>query len=124
MLSQTQPEARATVKILTEWNPLIALDLHGFVNPTLIEPTTPPHNTNYEYDLYLKWALNGAYAMEDSLNERLGLPALIPYRDWPDGWDGWGGQYVPMFAMYHGSYGHTLETSRWRRPRSPSPSTG
>jgi hypothetical protein len=111
MLSQTQPEARATVKILTDWNPLITLDLHGFVSPMLIEPTTPPHNTNYEYDLYLKWALNEAYAMEDSLNDRLGLPALIPYRDWDSGWDDWGGQYVPMYAMYHGSYGHTLETS-------------
>ena len=81
MLSQTQPEARATVEILTEWNPLITLDLHGFVNPMLIEPTTPPHNSNYEYDLYLKWALGEAYAMEDELAERLGLPALIPYRD-------------------------------------------
>jgi hypothetical protein len=111
MLSQTQPEARATVGTLTEWNPLVTLDLHGFVNPMLIEPTTPPHNSNYEYDLYLKWALAEAYAMEDSLNDRLGLPALIPYRDWDSGWDDWGGQYVPMFAMYHGSYGHTLETS-------------
>jgi hypothetical protein len=110
MLSQTQPEARATVQILTEWNPLITLDLHGFVNPMLIEPTTPPHNSNYEYDLYLKWALKQAYAMEDSLSQRLGLPALIPYRDLPDGWDDWGGQYVPMYSMYHGSYGHTLET--------------
>ena len=110
MLSQTQPEARATVEIITEWNPLITLDLHGFVNPMLIEPTTPPHNTNYEYDLYLKWALAEAYAMEDSLQDRLGLPALIPYRDLPDGWDDWGGQYVPMYSMYHGSYGHTLET--------------
>jgi hypothetical protein len=110
MLSQTQPEARATVEILTEWNPLITLDLHGFVNPMLIEPTTPPHNTNYEYDLYLKWALAEAYAMEDSLFERLGFPAQIPYRDFPSGWDDWGGQYVPMYAMYHGSYGHTLET--------------
>jgi hypothetical protein len=110
MLSQTQPEARAVVEILTEWNPLITLDLHGFVNPMLIEPTTPPHNTNYEYDLYLQWALGQAYAMEDALSDRLGLPALIPYRDWDAGWDDWGGQYVPMFAMYHGSYGHTLET--------------
>jgi hypothetical protein len=109
-LSQTQPEARATVKILTEWNPLITLDLHGFVNPMLIEPTTPPHNSNYEYDLYLQWALHQAFAMEDSLWQRLELPALIPYRDWDSGWDDWGGQYVPMYAMYHGSYGHTLET--------------
>lgn len=109
-ISQSQPEARATVRILTEWNPMITLDLHGFVNPMLIEPTTPPHNTNYEYDLYLQWALNEAYAMEDELFAQLGLPALIPYRDWSDGWDDWGMQYVPMYAMYHGSYGHTLET--------------
>jgi hypothetical protein len=109
-IAQSQPETRATVKILTEWNPMITLDLHGFVSPMLIEPTTPPHNPNYEYDLYLQWALNQAYAMEDELFAQLGLPALIPYRDWPDGWDDWGAQYVPMYAMYHGSYGHTLET--------------
>ncbi|MEK6196217.1 MAG: M14 family zinc carboxypeptidase, partial [Deltaproteobacteria bacterium] len=109
-MAQTQPETRATVKILTEWNPMITLDLHGFVNPMLIEPTTPPHNPNYEYDLYLQWALNQAFAMEDELLAQTGLPALIPYRDWPDGWDDWGAQYVPMYAMYHGSFGHTLET--------------
>ena len=66
-MSQTQPETKATVKIFTEWNPMITLDLHGFVNPMLIEPTTPPHNPNYEYDLYLQWALNQAFAMEDEL---------------------------------------------------------
>jgi hypothetical protein len=109
-IAQTQSETHATVKILTEWNPMITLDLHGFVTPMLIEPTTPPHNPNYEYDLYLQWALNQAYAMEDELFAQTGLPALIPYRDWPDGWDDWGAQYVPMYAMYHGSYGHTLET--------------
>jgi len=109
-IAQSQSETRATVKILTEWNPMITLDLHGFVTPMLIEPTTPPHNPNYEYDLYLQWALNQAYAMEDELLVQTGLPALIPYRDWEDGWDDWGAQYVPMYAMYHGSYGHTLET--------------
>ncbi len=110
-ISQTQPEARATVGILTEWNPMITLDLHGFVNPMLIEPTTPPHNPNYEYDLYLQWAFNEALAMEAELGAQTGLPAQIPYRDFPSGWDDWGAQYVPMYAMYHGSYGHTLETS-------------
>jgi hypothetical protein len=89
---------------------MITLDLHGFVDPMLIEPTTPPHNPNYEYDLYLQWALNQAFAMEEELFAQTGLPALIPYRDWEDGWDDWGAQYVPMYAMYHGSYGHTLET--------------
>ena len=89
---------------------MITLDLHGFVNPMLIEPTTPPHNANYEYDLYLQWAFNQALAMEAELLAQTGLPALIPYRDWDGGWDDWGAQYVPMYAMYHGSYGHTLET--------------
>lgn len=109
-ISQTQPETKATVKILTEWNPMVTLDLHGFVNPMLIEPTTPPHNPNYEYDLYLQWALNEAYAMRDELFAQTGLSAQIPYIEDPDGWDDWGAQYVPMYAMYHGSYGHTLET--------------
>ena len=36
------------------------LGLHGYVDPMLIEPTTAPHNPNYEYDLYIKWALPGA----------------------------------------------------------------
>lgn len=111
MISQTQPESRITAGIMTEWNPMVTLDLHGFVNPMLIEPTTPPHNTNYEYDLYLKWALDQAFAMEDELMVQTGLPgARIPYRDNADGWDDWGAQYVPMYSMYHGSYGHTLET--------------
>jgi hypothetical protein len=110
-IAQTQPETKATIKVLTEWNPMITLDLHGFINPMLIEPTTPPHNPNYEYDLYLQWALNQAYAMEDELIAQTDeTRALIPYRDWEDGWDDWGAQYVPMYAMYHGSYGHTLET--------------
>ena len=72
-ISQTQPETRATVKILTEWNPMVTLDLHGFVNPMLIEPTTPPHNPNYEYDLYLQWALYEAYAMRDELFAQTGF---------------------------------------------------
>jgi hypothetical protein len=109
-ITQSQPESRATVKILTEWNPMITLDLHGFVDPMLIEPTTPPHNPNYEYDLYLQWAFNQALAMEAELFAQLGYSADIPYRARPDGWDDWGAQYVPMYAMYHGSYGHTLET--------------
>lgn len=110
MISQTQPESRITVELLTEWNPMVTLDLHGFVNPMLIEPTTPPHNPNYEYDLYLQWAFNQALAMEAELMAQTGLPAQIPYRDFAAGWDDWGAQYVPMYSMYHGSYGHTLET--------------
>ncbi|MFO7625467.1 MAG: M14 family zinc carboxypeptidase, partial [Anaerolineales bacterium] len=55
-ITQSQPETRATVQVIKDWNPMVILDLHGFVSPMLIEPCTPPHNPNYEYDLYIKWA--------------------------------------------------------------------
>jgi hypothetical protein len=109
-ITQSQPETLATVKILTEWNPMVTLDLHGFITPMLIEPCTPPHNPNYEYDLYIQWALGEAEAMEAELFAQTGLAAQIPYRDDDLGWDDWPPSYVPMYAMYHGSYGHTLET--------------
>jgi hypothetical protein len=109
-ITQSQPETRATVKVYTEWNPMIVLDLHGFVNPMLIEPCTPPHNPNYEYDLYIKWALAQAEAMEAELFAQTGFLAQIPYRDDPLEWDDWPPTYAPMNAMFHGAYGHTMET--------------
>ena len=109
-ITQSQPETRATVKVFTAWNPMVVLDLHGFVNPMLIEPCTPPHNPNYEYDLYIKWALAQAEAMEAALFAQTGFRAQIPYRDDPLEWDDWPPTYAPMYAMFHGAYGHTLET--------------
>jgi hypothetical protein len=49
--------------------------------------------------------------MEAELGARLGLPAQIPFRDFDLGWDDWPPTYTPMYGMYHGAYGHTLETS-------------
>jgi hypothetical protein len=109
-ITQSQPETRATVRLLTEWNPMVLLDLHGFVSPMLIEPCTPPHNPNYEYDLYINWAYQQALAMEAELEAQMGLPAQIPFRDDTGGWDDWPPTYTPMYAMFHGAYGHTLET--------------
>lgn len=109
-ITQSQPEVRATVKVLREWNPMIFLDLHGFVNPMLIEPCTPPHNPNYEYDLYIKWAYAQAKAMEAELFAQTGFAAQIPFEDRREGWDDWPPIFAPMYAMYHGAYGHTLET--------------
>jgi hypothetical protein len=108
--TQSQPEAQITAGLLAEWSPMVVLDLHGFVNPMLIEPCTPPHNPNYEYDLYIKWALAQAEAMEAELFAKTGFAAQIPYRDFALGWDDWAPSYMPVFASYHGSYGHTLET--------------
>jgi hypothetical protein len=105
----SQPESAATVAQFVEWHPMVFLDLHGYVDPYLIEPATPPHNPNYEYDLYIEWALDQALAMEEALDEQMGLDAVIPFRDWPDAWDDWPPIFAPMYAMYHGAYGHTME---------------
>ncbi len=111
MITQSQPESRATVEVISEWHPMVFLDLHGFIAPMLIEPCTPPHNPNYEYDLYLNWALNLAYAMSDELIATTPeTDVIIPYLDWPDGWDDWPPIYAAMYPMLHGAYGHTLET--------------
>jgi hypothetical protein len=109
--TQSQPESQITAGLLAEWSPTTILDLHGFVNPTLIEPCTPPHNPSYEYDLYIKWALAQAEAMEAELYAQTGYAAQIPYRDFDLGWDDWAPSYMPVFGSYHGSYGHTIETA-------------
>ena len=124
-ITQSQPETRETVELLTEWNPMVFLDTHGYVKnygpnlQGLIEPCTPPHNPNYEYDLYNKWALEQAKAMEaeiisDKKNYKGDLyktmeGVYVPQRDDAAGWDDYPPIFTPMYAMYHGAYAHTLE---------------
>ncbi|MFC7371672.1 M14 family zinc carboxypeptidase [Fictibacillus iocasae] len=123
-ITQSQPETKATVELIKEWNPMVFLDLHGYVKGSdgktgLIEPCTPPHNPNYEYDLFSKWALNQAEAMESQIignsaaykgPEYEGMTSTyIPQRDDSSGWDDYPPIFTPMYAMYHGAYGYTLE---------------
>ncbi|EKX63803.1 hypothetical protein STRIP9103_04112 [Streptomyces ipomoeae 91-03] len=42
-VTASQPETRAMRQISIDKQPVVMLDLHGYVNGTLIEPTTPPH---------------------------------------------------------------------------------
>jgi hypothetical protein len=124
-ITQSQPETKETVELIKEWNPMVFLDTHGYVKnfapdlQGLIEPCTPPHNPNYEYDLYNKWALPQAKAMEAEImankNKYSGSlyqgmkGSYIPQRDDAAGWDDYPPIFTPMYAMYHGAYGHTLE---------------
>ncbi|MDN3017317.1 M14 family zinc carboxypeptidase [Paenibacillus sp. BSR1-1] len=124
-ITQSQPETKETVGLIKEWNPMVFLDTHGYVKnyapnrQGLIEPCTPPHNPNYEYDLYNKWAYQQAEAMEANImadkkdfsgnlyNSMEGV--YVPQRDDAAGWDDYPPIFTPMYAMYHGAYGHTLE---------------
>jgi hypothetical protein len=116
-VTASQPEVRAMRQIMVDKQPAVMLDLHGYVNGTLIEPTTPPHGENYEYDLFLKNTYANALRMEAAVNglgytpEKDGVePAQIPFRDQEEGWDDWPPIFTPQYAAFHGSVAaHTVE---------------
>jgi hypothetical protein len=116
-VTASQPETRAMRQIELDKQPAVLLDLHGYVNGTLIEPTTPPHGENYEYDLFLKNSYANALGMESAVNA-LGYtpakdgvePVRIPFRDQEEGWDDWPPIFTPQYAAFHGTVAaHTVE---------------
>ncbi|NEA61902.1 M14 family zinc carboxypeptidase [Streptomyces sp. SID12488] len=116
-VTSSQPEGRAMRQIEIDKQPTVMLDLHGYVNGTLIEPTTPPHGENYEYDLFLKNTYANALGMEAAVNglgytpQKDGVePAQIPFRDQEEGWDDWPPIFTPQYAAFHGTVAaHTVE---------------
>ncbi|MFE3017782.1 M14 family zinc carboxypeptidase [Streptomyces sp. NPDC059256] len=116
-ITASQPETRAIRQIAIDKQPAVMLDLHGYVNGTLIEPTTPPHGENYEYDLFLKNSYANALGMEKAVNglgytaEKDGvLPAEIPFRDQAEGWDDWPPIFTPQYMPFQGAVAsHTIE---------------
>ncbi|MFI1395307.1 M14 family zinc carboxypeptidase [Streptomyces sp. NPDC020681] len=116
-VTASQPEVRAMRQITIDKQPAVMLDLHGYVNGTLIEPTTPPHGENYEYDLFLKNAYANALGMEAAVNglgytpDKDGVePAIIPFRDMEEGWDDWPPIFTPQYVPFHGAVAsHTIE---------------
>jgi hypothetical protein len=129
-ITQSQPESRIVRDQLIRYNPLSFLDIHGYVSCTLIEPTTGPHGENYEYDLYIRHALRNALAMEAAIvatgetaatcsDGAGGRRIDIPFRNRLTGWDDWPPIFTPMYAMYHGVVGHTVEV-----PLNPRNVTG
>ncbi|ARX83230.1 peptidase M28 [Streptomyces alboflavus] len=116
-ITGTQSETRAVRRIAVDKQPTMMIDLHGYVNGTLIEPTTPPHGENYEYDLFLKNSYANALGMEKAVNglgyteQKDGvLPAVIPFRDQQEGWDDWPPIFTPQYMPFHGAVAaHTIE---------------
>ena len=117
-VTQSQPEVRAVTKQIVKWHPTMFLDLHGYYNPMIIDPTTNPHDPNYEWDLSIAYALPAAQAIEKAIEDNTIVEVDIPYRDWinPDtgkseGFEDYSPYYTPQFAMFYGLVGSTMETS-------------
>ncbi|WP_257347321.1 M14 family metallopeptidase [Pseudalkalibacillus decolorationis] len=107
---QTQVETQKVTQAIAKWTPLSFIDMHGYVNGFLIEPTTPPHNPNFEYDLLYNTMIEQAHAMGKAGISNSDLSSyFIPALEWSDGWDDMTPAYTAMYAMLHGSLGHTIE---------------
>ncbi|MFC4735970.1 M14 family metallopeptidase [Bacillus daqingensis] len=107
---QTQVETQAVNELVSEWTPLSFIDIHGYVNGFLIEPATPPHNPNFEYDLLIDNMLEQAHALGRGGISNSNLDSyFIPKLDWEDGWDDMTPSYTAMYGMLHGAYSHTVE---------------
>ena len=107
----TQPETQATAAQIARWVPTVFLDLHGYYSYYLMEPCTAPHNPNYEFDLFIGSALPTSLAMEARINVETRRPVKIAYRDLKGGFEDYSPIYTPMYAMYYGAAGMTLETT-------------
>ncbi|MCM3163701.1 M14 family metallopeptidase [Metabacillus litoralis] len=108
---QTQIETQEVTQEIAKWTPLSFIDMHGYVPGFLIEPTTPPHNPNFEYDLLYGNMIEQARSMGDAGISNSAYDSYeIPALDYGDGWDDMTPAYTAMYAMLHGSLGHTVET--------------
>jgi len=106
---QTQIENRLVIQDMLMWNPLALLEFHGHVAHMLIEPTTGPHNPNYEYDLLQPAMLRAAHVMGRASISGAYDRYLIPFEHMTNGWDDGGPMYMPIFMMHFGILGFTLE---------------
>ncbi|WP_223703020.1 M14 family metallopeptidase [Sutcliffiella deserti] len=107
---QTQQETVVVTEEIAKWSPLSFLDLHGYVSDFLIEPCTPPHNPNFEFDLLIDNMLNQAHAMGQAGIANSDYDSYaIPYLDYENGWDDMTPAYTAIYSMLHGSLGHTIE---------------
>ncbi|MCG7346588.1 M14 family metallopeptidase [Sporosarcina sp. ACRSL] len=107
---QTQVETIQLNQVIAKWTPLAMMEGHGYVKGFLIEPATPPHNPNFEYDLLMEGMIPQAHAMGQA---GIGSSELTSYflasEEYEDGWDDMGPSYTPIFSMLHGTLGHTVE---------------
>jgi Zinc carboxypeptidase len=119
-ITQSQPETIASVGVIREWFPIGTYDLHGYVEPTLVEGTTVPHNPGLEYDLWTKWNQPRMDANQERLaGEHFGISrpinnipdGWIPAGETlPQGWDDWGPFYTGQYGQLRGLDASTVET--------------
>ena len=127
--NQTQSETVGLAQVVNEWNPVVFVELHGYMDEFLVEPCTPPHEPNLEYDLLVQnfalgseafgaAALGTMSATREEHPDSLFWSYYMPLRDDYDpetmtwsAWDDLCTNYGPSYAMLNcGALGYTIET--------------
>lgn len=121
---QTQQETRYMTSMIAHWNPSLFLEFHGFVGGFQIEPCTPPHEPNIDWDLFVENGIaageafgNGAICNNAQFNS-FRMPARDYFykkanaeaADWNNYvWDDMSSSYTPQYALLHGCVSFTIE---------------
>jgi len=123
LLVQSQPEIKLNVAFQQEWLAPVGLAMHGYVDPTLIDGLTKPHNPGVEYDLFLEWNQPRLDVNENALAD-VGMKITRPVNQWnadakdspppvgpayAEGWDDWGPFYTQTYMEFIGVDSSTLE---------------
>ena len=125
-LFQTQSETIAATQMISKWNPIMFFEFHGYHIENHIEPCTPPHEPNFEYDLFAKYGFLAGEAFGNAMvsNNDMFQSYKLCLRDhlkfdpskpegkqqyWGEVWDDTSTNYTPQYAMLHGSIGFTIE---------------
>jgi Zinc carboxypeptidase len=123
LLVQSQPEIKINVAFQQEWLAPVGLAMHGYVDPTLIDGLTKPHNPGVEYDLFLEWNQPRLDVNEAALAD-VHMKITRPVNEWnedarkspppvgppyAEGWDDWGPFYTQTYMEFFGVDSSTLE---------------
>ena len=119
---QVTPETQNMQHLIGSYDPVTFLELHGVLEPFQIEPATPPHQPNFEYDVIARTQMAGgeAFGAAAVANNPLYQSYVLEMRDYmqcdKDGTLSWsvGGNdyptiFTPTYAMLHGCVGYTAE---------------
>ena len=119
---QVTPETQNMQHLIGTYDPVTFLELHGVLEPFQIEPATPPHQPNFEYDVIARNQMAGgeAFGAAAVANNPLYQSYASPMRDYmsvdESGTPSWSMDasdyptiFTPAYAMLHGCVGYTAE---------------
>lgn len=119
---QVMPETQNMQHLIGTYDPVTFLELHGLLEVFQIEPATPPHQPNFEYDVIARNQMAGgeAFGAAAVANNPLYQSYVSEMRDymyydeegtpfWLNGGNDYHTIFTPTYAMLHGCVGYTAE---------------